>query len=347
MPVGLASPFHAPPKQREQAEAPAGSCASAALSPASGAASARGGRKQSPGSARRRTSQHTALGGGSAFGPAPSSQGPDAPAHRPSTAGPAKKPPAGARATAASKPSSAAAKAARQQMAAMLGLEDRERLAEARLQATEEVHAEQLRLLQVQSLEREREANEMRRFETDRADALAGVLSKVEAGAAEAAKVSEIEIQRLWARLEASEHEVRTLRADWGEAMVRAEAALAERDEARAELRTCRQQQQQQQQQQQRQRAAEGGRGVPASSSSSGDDGDDGAAAHEITGEPGASIKAAAVDFEVVELEGGESAAAGAVILEASTGPASVHAQEEEEEEKEEGPQPGAGGGGE
>ena len=238
-------------------------------------------------------------------------------------------------------------------MAAMLGLEDRERLAEARLQATEEVHAEQLRLLQVQSLEREREANEMRRFETDRADALAGVLSKVEAGAAEAAKVSEIEIQRLWARLEASEHEVRTLRADWGEAMVRAEAALAERDEARAELRTCRQQQQQhqrqqqqQQQHQQRQRAAEGGRGVPASSSSSGDDGDDGAAAHEITGEPGASIKAAAVDFEVVELEGGESAAAGAVVLEAPTGPASVHAQEEEEEEKEEGPQPSAGGGG-
>ena len=232
-------------------------------------------------------------------------------------------------------------------MAAMLGLEDKERLAEARLQATEEVHAEQLRLLQVQSLEREREANEMRRFETDRADALAGVLSKVEAGAAEAAKVSEIEIQSLRARLEASQHEVRTLRADWGEAMVRAEAALAERDEARAELRTCRQQQQQQQQQQQRQRAAEGGRGVPASSSSSGDDGDDGAATHEITGEPGASIKAAAADFEVVELEaGGESAAAGAVVLEAPTGPALAHAQEEEEEEKEEGPQPSAGGGG-
>lgn len=224
-----ASPFHVPLKQREQqAEPPASAAAPCAAS--SGGSSARG-KKSSPGSARGR--RHSGFGV-------------DSPSHTANGSSPHRGPNSNASSSKKGEPrrrsssidgakAQQAAKLARQQMAAMLGT-----VAESRLLAAEEVHAEQLRLLQAQSLEREREANELRRFETERADTLSNMLNEVETEGLEAARVRDLEIQKLKTQLEASQHEANGLRVDWAEAMAQAERAVAERDALAAQLLACR-----------------------------------------------------------------------------------------------------------
>ena len=147
----------------------------------------------------------------------------------------------GARAKA--RPASAAkqqqAEKARDKMASMLSSDHLYNVAEARLQAAEAVHTEQLQLLQAQSRERESEANEMRRFETERADSLASILSEVEDEMREKDKARALEIQQLVSRLDEAGCQAREARRAAEKAIAERDAIERERNSLADELRAC------------------------------------------------------------------------------------------------------------
>ena len=124
--------------------------------------------------------------------------------------------------------------------AKLLGSDHLYNVAEARLQAAEAVHTEQLQLLQAQSRERELEANEMRRFETDRADSLATILSEVEEDVKEKEKARALEVQQFVARLDEAGCQTREAQRAADKATAERDAMQRERDALADELRECR-----------------------------------------------------------------------------------------------------------